>query len=79
MKYLTEKEEKQLLKVLDHRKDAERDYMVIHLILKTGLRRCEVSGLNNGDLRNREVLHVRKEVAKGGSSRDIPLNKRIQI
>lgn len=78
MKYLTEYAEKALLKSLSNRKDAERDFMVIHLMLKTGLRCCEAAGLNNGDLRKKEILQVRKETAKRGKARPVPLNMRLQ-
>lgn len=80
MKYLIESEEKQLLKTLQNRKDAERDYMVIHLGLKAGLRRCELSGLNCGDLRHPtgdvvSELKVRAEIAKRKRERTVPLNE----
>lgn len=78
MKYLTEEEEKKLLTVLERRKDAERDYMVIHLLLRTGLRLNEAASLNNGDVRNKAALRVRPETAKRSSAREIPLNKRLR-
>lgn len=79
MKYLIEKEEKTLLHLLSNRKDAERDYMIVHLADKAGLRLGELAGLNNGDLRNRETVRIRKETTKGaaswGRAREVPLNK----
>lgn len=78
MKYLIEKEQKGFITLLEKRKDAERDYMVIDLAFNAGLRRCELSGLNNGDLRNKETLVVRKEIAKRSKERELPLNTKIR-
>lgn len=79
MKYLIEKEESTLLNLLQKRKDSERDYMVIHLLVKAGLRLKELAGLKNADLRNRESVLVRKEITKGaatwGKGREVPMNK----
>jgi len=81
MKYLTEKEEKALLSTIREIKGkrAERDYIVIFLGLNTGLRCSEIIGLNIGDVRNREKLFVRPEIAKRAKARIIPINKKLQI
>lgn len=75
MKYLTEKEEKALLKTVREIKGqkAARDLVMIELLLATGLRAQELVGLNVGDVRGKEKLHVRKEIAKGSKERFIPV------
>jgi integrase/recombinase XerC len=66
MKYLTEAEEKRLLKTVREikGKKAERDYMILFLGFNTGLRLSEIIGLNVGDVRNKEKLYVRPEMTK---------------
>ena len=66
MKYLTEKEEKALLKAVREVRGwrAERDMAAIELLLGTGLRATELVGLNVGDVRGKEKLHIRKEIAR---------------
>jgi integrase/recombinase XerC len=80
MKYLTENEEKLLLRTIQGRKGkkAERDSTILSLGFNTGLRCSEIIGLNVGDIRGRDRLHVRAEIAKRAKERDIPLNKRTQ-
>jgi len=80
MKYLTEREEKQLLKTVREIKGhkAERDRMIIELILGTGLRAAELVGLNVGDVRGSEKLFVRNEIAKGKKGRFIPISSDLQ-
>lgn len=80
MKYLTEKEEKALLRTVKEIKGekAERDRVILELLLGTGLRAAELVGLNVGDLRNKEKLHVRPEIAKRGKERFIPVSADLQ-
>lgn len=80
MKYLTEKEEKILLKTVREikGKKAERDAVIIEFLLSTGLRAAELVGLNVGDVRGREKLHVRKEIAKLSKERFIPISRNSQ-
>jgi len=75
MKYLTEKEEKTLLKTVREIKGhkAERDAVIIEFLLSTGLRAAELIGLNVGDVRGKEKLHVSKEIAKLGKERFLPI------
>lgn len=73
MKYLTEKEEKTLLKTVREIKGAERDAAVIEFLLDTGLRAAELVGLNVGDVRGKEKLHIRPEIAKRSKEAFIPL------
>jgi integrase len=81
MKYLQLHEEKTLLKTVGEIKGkrAQRDGMIIYLALNTGLRCSEILGLNVGDVRGKERLYVRKEMAKGGKPRLIPIHKDLQI
>jgi integrase/recombinase XerC len=94
MKYLTEKEEKLLLKTVREMKGkkAERDYMILFLGFNTGLRLSELIGLNVGDVRGREKLYVRPETTKGTKAykdaegktkkkpvgRDVPISRKLQ-
>lgn len=80
MKYLTEPEEKKLLRAVSEikGKKAARDYMILFVGFNTGLRCAEIVGLNVEDLRNKDRLFVRSEIAKRGKSRIIPLNKKLQ-
>ena len=80
MKYLTEKEEKALVKTVREIKGrrAERDRVIIELLLGTGLRAAELVGLNVGDLRGKEKLYVRPEIAKGGKGRFVPVSVDLQ-
>jgi len=80
MKYLVEKEEKFLLKTVNgcKGKRAERDFIILFLGFNSGLRCSEIIGLNVGDLRFKEKLYVRPEIAKGKKARTIPLNKKLQ-
>lgn len=75
MKYLTENEEKILLKTVREIKGdkAARDAVIIEFFLATGLRAAEMVGLNVGDVRGKEKLHVRAEIAKRGKERFIPI------
>ncbi len=77
MKYLMPEEQKRLLKTLRDSKTATRDYMIIDLVLHTGLRLQEVRMLNVGDVSDgysvKKYLTVRKEVAKRGKEREIYL------
>ncbi len=80
MKYLTHQEQKILVKTVSELKGkkAERDSCIIELILETGLRAAEVIGLNVGDVRNRNKLYVRPEIAKRSKAAFVPLNKEAQ-
>ena len=77
-KHLTALEEKQLLQALKDRKSAIRDYMIIHLALKTGLRVSELRGLDVSDIYFgkdvKKTLIVREEIAKGRRQRKVSLN-----
>lgn len=78
MKYLTIDEQKALVRTVRDTKGAERDYVIIETILHTGLRAAEAAVLTVGDVRNRQRLYVRPEMAKRGKGRFVPLNVRIQ-
>ncbi len=75
IKYLTQEEQRALLRTLRDHRSAERDYCLFNLILNTGLRLAEVLALNVCDVRDRTVLRV---VGKGDKMREIPLNKAIR-
>jgi integrase/recombinase XerD len=66
MKYLTEREEKQLLRTVREvkGKKAERDSMILFLGFNTGIRLSEMIGLNVSDVRGKEKLYVRPETTK---------------
>ena len=85
MKYLTIDEQKRLVAPVKEVKGAERDHVIIELLLNTGLRVSELAGLLIGDVRNKQRLFVRPELAKRkqrlkpegkprANSRTIPLN-----
>ena len=85
MKYLTLDEQKQLTKTVWSTKHAERDATIIELFLNSGLRVSEMAGLLVGDVRNKQRLFVRPEIAKRKqrktpdgkprtNSRTVPLN-----
>lgn len=80
MKYLTELEEKRLLKSVGEIKGqrAERDHMILFLSFNTGLRVSEIVGLNVADVRGRDRLFVRPETTKRARPRIIPLSKKLQ-
>jgi len=80
MKYLTEKEEKTLLKTVREikGKKAERDYVILQLGFGLALRAAELTGLVVGDVRNKETLYVRPEIAKLSSSGTVPISKDLQ-
>jgi integrase len=80
MKYLSEKEEKHLVRTVREVKGrkAERDHVIIRLGLGLALRADELAGLTVGDVRNRETLFVRPEIAKLGSSGMVPIAKDLQ-
>ena len=80
MKYLTEKEEKILLRTVREIKGdkAERDRVILEILLDTGLRAAELVGLNVGDLRNKDRLYVRPEIAKRSKGRFIPVSADLQ-
>jgi integrase/recombinase XerC len=87
MKYLTEREEKQLLRAVREvkGKKAERDSMLLFLGFNTGLRLSEIIGLNVGDVRGKEKLYVRPETTKatkcytdaGGNTKKKPVGRYI--
>jgi site-specific recombinase XerD len=59
-----------------------RNQALLRLALATGLRSCELCGLDIGDVwmqRPRSWLVVRSVIAKGGHSRSVPLNSRAQM
>jgi integrase/recombinase XerD len=80
LKYLSLNEQKLLIKTIREIKGrkAERDLVIVELILNTGLRVSEVVGLTVGDIRNKEKLYIRPETSKFCRGRFIPLNKHIQ-
>jgi site-specific recombinase XerD len=78
MKYLTQDEQKALLRTVKEVKGAERDYVIIEMLLNTGLRATELCAVNVGDVRNKGRLYVQPEVMKNGRGRFVPLNVRIQ-
>ena len=66
MKYLTEDEEKLLLRTVREikGKKAERDHMILFFGFNTGLRLNELLSLNVGDVRGKVKLYVRPETTK---------------
>jgi site-specific recombinase XerD len=78
MKYLTIDEQKQLVKTVKETKGAERDYLIIELLLNTGLRASELVAVTVGDVRNKLRLYVRPEDMKRGRGRFVQLNVRVQ-
>lgn len=80
MKYLSLLEEKTLVRtVRDIKgKKAERDNVIIRMALGLALRAGELAGLTVGDVRNRETLYVRPEIAKMNSAGTIPICKDLQ-
>lgn len=78
MKYLTPDEQKRLVKTVKETKGAERDYVIIEMLLNTGLRASEFCAVNVGDVRNKDRLYVQPEAMKNGRGRFVPLNVRIQ-
>jgi integrase len=80
MKYLAEREERTLLKLVKDRKGKrpERDVVLLELAVKTGLRLAEIHGLNVGDIRGMEKLYVRPEIAKRSRPRTLPIHKEMQ-
>lgn len=76
IKYLTDEEKKELLKGIRGRY-TQRDKAIVKLTVNTGLRVSELCGLRLSDIRNGKIkgeVTVRKEIAKGGRERTIPLN-----
>lgn len=80
LRYLSLTEQKLLMKTIKETKGkkADRDLVIVELILNTGLRASEVIGLIVGDIRNKEKLFLRPEIGKRCKGRFIPLNKHIQ-
>lgn len=82
-KFLSESEQKQIMRAVNEvrgsdsalGRQAERDYVIIATGLYAGLRRAELAGLNVGDVRNKERLWVRPEIAKGKKGRTVPIKK----
>jgi integrase/recombinase XerC len=68
--HLTPEEKERFLKMLDQRKDAERASLMYHLMLGTGLRLSETTGLNVADVEGKEYLEV---IGKGQKHRRIYL------
>ncbi len=59
-------------------RQAERDYVIIETFLNLALRRMELAGLVLGDVRNKDRLWLRPEIAKGGKGRMLPINRHLQ-
>ena len=80
MKYLSENEEKRLVRTVREIKGmkAERDYLLILIVLGLGLRVSELAALTVGDVRNREMLFVRPEIAKLNSGGSLPIARDLQ-
>ena len=78
MKYLMQDEQKQLVRTMKETKGAERDYVIIELLLNTGLRASELCAVNVGDVRNKGRFYVQPDAMKNGRGRFVPLNVRIQ-
>jgi site-specific recombinase XerD len=78
MKYLTQDEQKTLIKTVRETKGAERDAVIIETLLNTGLRAGELVSLSVGDVRNKLRLYVQPAMAKRNSGGFIPLNVKIQ-
>lgn len=82
MKYLLEPEQRKLLKTLRDSKSATRDYMIIDLVLHTGLRIQELRLLNVSDVFDgmtiRPHLTIRAETAKRCKEREVFLNTHIR-
>jgi integrase/recombinase XerC len=82
MKYLLEPEQRQLLKTLRDSNSALRDYMIIELVLHTGVRIQELKLPNVSDIFNgmtvRSHLTIRAETAKRCKEREIFLNTYIR-
>jgi site-specific recombinase XerD len=78
MKYLSLEEQKQLLKTVKETKGAERDHVIVEILLHTGLRVSELVAVNVGDVRNKSRLYVQPEAMKNGRGRFVPLNVWIQ-
>ena len=64
MKYLSSEEQKAYINTVWEVKGAERDYVIMETFLNTGLRVSELAGLIVGDVRNKQRLWVRPEIAK---------------
>lgn len=66
MKYLSEREEKTLIRTVSQYKGkkAGRDRLILLIGFGTGLRLTEMVGLNVGDVRNKEKLFVRPGTSK---------------
>jgi len=78
IKYLTQEEEKRLLRATKGRY-AKRDRLILTLAVNTGLRVSELCGLTLSDVMNGKIkdeLVVRREIAKGKVKRTIPLNRK---
>ncbi len=82
-KVLTETEIKRLLTVIAGERHAERNRLAVMLSFLAGLRVGEISALNvsdvvDGESRVRDQLRLNPAHTKGGVSRTIFLNKRLQ-
>jgi len=79
--YLTEAEERKLFSLLKNRKDkqAERDYVLLSLTRKTGMRRGEVLSLNVGDIMDRQKIVIDERIARKGGLGEVYLSIDIQV
>jgi len=78
MKYLTQDEQRVLLRMVKEVKGAERDYVILEMLLNTGLRASEFCSVNVGDVRNKSRMYIQPAMMKNGRGRFVPLNVRIQ-
>lgn len=73
-----------LLRHVGTHRHAQRDYAMVLLSFKAGLRACEIAGLTwsmvvsaNGRLS--DLIHVSNSIAKNGSPRRIPLHPDLRV
>ena len=78
MKHLTLEEQSLLVKAPKETKGAERDYVIIEMLLNTAFRATEFCMLNVGDVRNKSRVYIQPINAKRGKGRFVPLNVRMQ-
>jgi len=78
VKYLSLNEQTQLIKTVKVTKGATRDYVIIEMLLQTGLRASELCAVNIGDTRNKARLYIQPEAMKNGRGRFVPLNVKLQ-
>ena len=79
VKYFTNIEKRQFLKILKDSKKGWRDYYLFHLMLMTGIRISAITNLNVSDIFNGyEVSYKLEFIGKGETKRFVPLNSIIR-